>query len=150
MEEKVKIRYGNFDDAYEVRKEVFVKGQGISEDIEKDEYDKTSKHLVIYKNDNPIATGRIVKKDGEYSIGRVAVKKQHRKNNYGKLIMENLINKTFDMGAEYIDIHAQKSVELFYKKLGFKSYGDCFLEADIEHISMKLTKNKWEEYNNGK
>ena len=39
-------------------------------------------------------------------------------------------------------LNAQLSGVEFYKKLGFKECGDIFMDANIEHISMKLLNSK--------
>jgi predicted GNAT family N-acyltransferase len=39
----------------------------------------------------------------------------------------------------HIVLHAQKYLENFYKKLGYRVKGKPFLEANIEHIEMEKT-----------
>ena len=128
----------DLSDAFYVRREVFVKEQGIDEKIEWDEMDAKSDHIVIYMEARPVATGRLVIADGQYMLGRIAVLKEYRGQNLGKVLVENLIEKAFQKGAREIHIHAQISVKAFYEKLGFKAYGDVYEEAGIEHINMKI------------
>jgi predicted GNAT family N-acyltransferase len=40
----------------------------------------------------------------------------------------------------YFYLHAQVSVMPLYASLGFKAYGERFVEADIEHQAMCLDK----------
>jgi predicted GNAT family N-acyltransferase len=37
---------------------------------------------------------------------------------------------------EIIYLNSQLQAKTFYEGLGFKEYGDVFLEANIEHVSM--------------
>lgn len=126
----------NFEDARLVREEVFVKEQNVPLQIELDGYDDSAYHLIIYKDTRPIGVGRLLKKEGYYIIGRVAVLKEFRGKHYGNVLMNCLINKAKELGATEIKLHAQLYAENFYKKLGFKGYGEVFTEAGIEHICM--------------
>jgi predicted GNAT family N-acyltransferase len=58
------------------------------------------------------------------------------------LALRLLIYKTFSSGAESIGINAQTYVVPFYSKFGFKEYGEEFMEADIPHKAMKVTKDE--------
>jgi len=136
----VKIKIGSYaeigTDAQTVRDEVFVVEQGISLDIERDAYDSISTHAVLYKNNAPVSAGRIVNRDNGHYIGRVSTLKEHRKNGYGGLIVSALVEWAFSNDIPEVHLHSQKHAENFYKGLGFRSYGEVFIEAGIEHISM--------------
>ncbi|MGM0770407.1 MAG: hypothetical protein ACQESU_02215 [Halobacteriota archaeon] len=53
-----------FDDAYSVRKAVFIDEQVIPEDIEIDDIDSYATHLVIFSEGSPVATGRFYEING--------------------------------------------------------------------------------------
>lgn len=127
---------GDLTDAHYIRTVVFVDEQGISLEEEFDGTDACAIHLVAYEDGAPVATGRILKADGQLIIGRIATVKEHRKKGYGDLIVRMLIRKAFSMGEQTQHIHAQKAAQGFYEKLGFVAYGDVYDEAGIEHISM--------------
>lgn len=127
-------------DALSIRKKVFIDEQGIPKSIERDIYDKSSEHIVVYENNQPIGTGRLVFKEGEYSIGRVAVLQEHRAKKIGSLVVDELKDKAISHGATEVHVHAQKEVEGFYKKLGFEAYGNVYYEAGIKHINMMIKK----------
>jgi predicted GNAT family N-acyltransferase len=126
--------------AYKLRIEVFVKEQNVPPDVECDEYDKEANHVVAIdeKSGECIACGRLVTMDGIAKIGRVAVKKDCREKGYGTKICRKLINMARKAGIRDIRLHSQLEVAGFYEKLGFKPYGETFMEANIEHIAMKL------------
>lgn len=130
----------NLTDAFSIRKKVFIEEQGVPEDIELDSIDQTSVHIVIYDDDKPIGTGRLLEEDGLTLIGRIAVLKEYRSQKIGSRVVNRLRAKAFENGAEEVHLHAQKAVQKFYEKLGFEAYGVEFEEAGILHISMKSIK----------
>ena len=124
------------EDAYAIRKAVFIDEQGLTEEEEFDGTDAACAHLVIYENNAPIATGRVMIGD-DYKIGRVAVLKAHRGRQLGTGIMQAIIDACCTMGGERQILHAQISARGFYEKLGFTAYGEEFDEAGIPHIAME-------------
>jgi len=132
----------DLSDPYYVRREVFVKEQNIDKDLEWDGMDAEADHIVIYIDGQPVATGRIIIDNGQYMLGRIAVLKEYRGRNLGRVLVENMMAKAFENGADEIHIHAQTRVRGFYEKLGFEAYGELYEEAGIEHISMKAVRAK--------
>lgn len=131
------LTQGNdLSDAYQIREEVFVKEQNVPMELEKDELDPIAQHIVVYENNIPLATGRLVIQDGQYLLGRIAVLKEHRGKGLGDLVVRMLVRRAFDLGAKEVHLHAQTKVQKFYEKLGFTAYGDVYHEANIEHINM--------------
>ena len=132
---------GNEDlkDSYKIRKEVFVLEQNVPIEIELDSKDEMCKHIVIYDEDEPIATGRIVLENNICFLGRICIVKKFRGRGIGVFLVENMIKMAAEMGVEDIYIHAQKYAEDFYKRLNFKRFGEVFDEGGIEHINMVLT-----------
>ena len=125
--------------AFKIREEVFVNEQGFLLEIERDEHDPFAVHAVGYENDIPVACGRVFEINGKAKIGRLAVLKDKRNNHYGFKICEFLMNKAVEMGLKEMYLHSQVGAAGFYRKLGFREYGDIFLEEDAEHIKMVYT-----------
>ncbi|AGI38963.1 acyltransferase [Thermoclostridium stercorarium subsp. thermolacticum DSM 2910] len=126
-----------FEQAYKIRVEVFVKEQNVPEEIELDEFDKTAVHVVAYRDDEPVGCGRVFM-EGDYArIGRVAVLKKERKKGTGRLICEELIRIGKEKGAKKFVLDAQVQAIGFYQKLGFAVKSDVFIEAGIEHVRME-------------
>ncbi|TFH06219.1 MAG: GNAT family N-acetyltransferase [Methanosarcina sp.] len=126
----------DLEDAFHVRREVFVKEQNVPEEEEFDRADLRSHHVIVYANARPVATGRLFKDGETWLIGRISVRKEYMGKQLGKLVVEKLLEKAVEMGAGEIHIHAQTHAVSFYENFGFVAYGDTFLEANIEHISM--------------
>jgi predicted GNAT family N-acyltransferase len=129
---------GELSDAYVVRREVFIVEQGISEELEMDGTDIDAEHAVVYADNQPVATGRLIMADGKMHIGRVAVLKGYRNRGLGIYIMKALINKAYEQGHTKQYVHAQTYARAFYEKLGFTGYGGEFDDAGIPHIAMEL------------
>ncbi|WP_113672962.1 GNAT family N-acetyltransferase [Vallitalea guaymasensis] len=132
----------NIEDAIFVRDKVFVNEQNIDYNIVFDGEDKEAVHVVVYEDKNPVGTGRMTIQDNLYLIGRIAVLKEKRGNYYGDLIVRMLIQKAFDTGADFVEVHSQLPAVNFYKKIGFEEFGEVYQEADIDHINMRLEKGK--------
>jgi len=118
-----------------VRRSVFIEEQQVPEELEWDDDDKTSVHVLVTYNNSPIATGRI-KMDGH--IGRMAVLKNYRNKGIGSAILEALINfsKTLKMKSVYL--HAQTTAIPFYEIHGFKISSEEFMDAGIPHKTMEM------------
>lgn len=136
------LYYGDdISEAFEIRKQVFQIEQGVSAEEEFDSLDDLSVHVLVFalgESQRAVATGRVYYDSQNYRIGRVAVLKNERGKKYGDFVVRMLANKAFLSGAKEIYIDAQVAAIPFYEKIGFTSFGDEFIEAGIQHISMKL------------
>ncbi|MDR2903764.1 MAG: GNAT family N-acetyltransferase [Clostridiales bacterium] len=128
--------FEDLKDAVMIREKVFVEEQNVPYAEEFDGTDEASMHLVIYNEDMPVATGRILWDEGVFTIGRVAVLKEARGEKYGDFLMRLLIRKAFECGAQRQVIHAQIAAKGFYEKLGFEQISAPYMEAKIPHIDM--------------
>ena len=74
--------------AQHIRELVFILEQDIAPEDEWDDQDPISTHFVVYDADQPIATARLLSND---HVGRVAVLKEYRSKEIGKLVMQYII-----------------------------------------------------------
>lgn len=118
-----------------IRRRVFIEEQKVPEELEWDEFDDSSYHvLALDDNNQPIACGRLMT-NGQ--IGRMAVDKQWRNHGIGTAILENILQHAKSMNMANVFLHAQTSAISFYEKNGFKVSSSEFLEAGIPHKTMK-------------
>jgi predicted GNAT family N-acyltransferase len=117
-----------------IRYAVFVAEQGVPEELEQDDKDPLCRHALLISDHVPIATGRL-QEDGH--IGRIAVLREHRGKGAGSRILAFLerIAKTAGLGRVYLG--AQVHAIPFYEKLGYRCYGETFLDAGIVHRYMQ-------------
>ena len=69
---------------YDIRREVFIEEQGISEEIEMDGRDDEAVHVLAVVDDQPAGCGRLLYNGNEARIGRVAVRKHMRRRSPAK------------------------------------------------------------------
>jgi predicted GNAT family N-acyltransferase len=126
-----------------LRHEVFVDEQEVPVELELDELDDHALHAVVLnKLGQGVATGRLLQPQAHVAqIGRMAVSKPLRGGNLGRMLVEAFIEAARQRGDHEVILHAQCSAEVFYRKLGFKSHGDVFDDAGIDHIEMTLKLN---------
>lgn len=130
-----------------VRRAVFIREQGVSEEEEIDEHDgdpatvTSAVHVLGRVEGFPSATGRLMldQPEGENAhIGRVAVMEQLRERGYGRAVMEALQAEARERGFPGITLGAQLHAIPFYEGLGYVARDDVFLDAGIEHRWMDL------------
>lgn len=131
-----KISNSLSDDEKMIRKTVFIDEQGFN--VEFDDTDVYSRHLVMYIDDNPVGCCRFFKNDDEtkYHIGRIAVLKQYRGHGYGEKIVTEAENTVKQLGADCITLSAQVRASGFYQKCGYKKCGKIYFDECCEHIDM--------------
>jgi ElaA protein len=127
----------------QLRNEVFVVEQNcVYQDA--DNKDALSYHLSGWDGNTLVAYCRILPPGISYpeaSIGRVVTSPAYRNNGYGRELMKEAIIQTqaqFDCNA--IKISAQFYLQKFYEQLGFIQVSETYLEDNIPHIEMVLSK----------
>lgn len=119
-----------------VREPVFVVEQKVPLELEWDELDPRSRHVLARDVDGkPIGTGRLTP---EHKIGRMAVVREWRGRGVGDAMLTTLVDLARSLGHPDVELHAQVSAMGFYEKFGFVAFGDEYEEAGIQHRSMVL------------
>jgi predicted GNAT family N-acyltransferase len=126
--------------AFSIRLRVFVKEQGVPEDIELDRDDETASHFLAVVGARPIGTARVVMRQGAAKIGRMAVLKSYRRKGVGAELLKKAVRLARRRKAKRIFLNAQVPVIGFYEKMGFHCVGRKFEEAGIPHWKMVLLK----------
>jgi predicted GNAT family N-acyltransferase len=126
-------------DAYRIRKQVFIEEQGVPEEMELDEHDPSAKHVLAYQSNLCVGTGRLVFLARPHAqIGRMAVLPSFRKQGIGKALLLKLIALAKAEGVLALSLHSQVAAIPFYAKLGFIAEGPIYDEAGIPHRNMML------------
>jgi len=125
-------------EAFEVRRQVFVREQDISEDLVFDGHDREALHMVVKDEERVIGTARVqFLADNQAKLERMAILKHYRRKGIGKEMLLFLDTVWKDKQVQQVIIHAQLEVVPFYKLCGFDEFGSPFREADIKHIKMR-------------
>ena len=136
---------------YALRHEVFVQGQGVPEELERDELDAGADHAVAVEDGGRVVgTGRLVDgridEDGRLepgtpghvaTVGRMAVAASARGSGTGRALLDLLVRRAADRGLPAVELHAQLHARAFYERAGFTPFGEVYLEAGIEHLGMR-------------
>jgi YbgC/YbaW family acyl-CoA thioester hydrolase len=139
------VKTGSWDelgaDASRIRTEVFVHEQKIPLEMEWDEADKTALHAVAYNTlGQAIGTARLVEHTPKTAkVGRMAVKRVLRGSCIGRDLLQVLMVSARQRGNQEVMLHAQRSAEGFYARVGFLVRGEPFEEVNIPHIEMFST-----------
>lgn len=119
-----------------VRQTVFIKEQKVPEELEWDDADEQSYHVLATAVDGkPIGTGRLRL---DCHIGRMAVLKSWRGRGVGSAMLSLLIDFARKEGCSEVRLHAQTHALDFYARFGFTPIGGLFDEAGIPHQAMTL------------
>lgn len=117
-----------------VREVVFVVEQQVPIDLEWDEFDAISQHVLARDAaGEPIGTGRLVPPHaGEAArIGRMAVLRAWRGRHVGAALLHALVERAHELGYARLEMHAQTHAVAFYARHGFALHGDEFFECGI-------------------
>ncbi|NLK63782.1 MAG: GNAT family N-acetyltransferase [Tissierellia bacterium] len=104
----------NLSDVLSIRKEVYADTDTLS-----DFYDEFAFNAVLYVDDVPAGTARLLFKDGMYFIDMLCVKKQFKGLNYEDLLIRLLVRKAVTIGAEKTYIESDKDLQKILEKIGF-------------------------------
>lgn len=118
-----------------VRDTVFVMEQRVPRDMEVDEDDPHSVHLLARGTDGePIGAARLTP---EGRIGRMAVLRDWRGRGVGSTLLHTLIDQARERRLAGVYLHAQCDAATFYARRGFAMEGGEFEEAGIAHVVMR-------------
>lgn len=130
-----------------VRHEVFVVEQNVPEELEYDEYDATSLHLLAVDADGAaLGTARLISGaealgktggiEGRVLLGRLAVVKAARGTGLGVRLVRAVEELGRSHGAREVELHAQVQALGFYERLGYAAEGPVYDDAGIAHRTM--------------
>ena len=120
--------------AYPIRLAVFVKEQGVPEELELDEEDPLAWHAIARLDGQAIGTARL-QQDGK--IGRMAVIQAYRRQGVASAMMNVLLKFGRQHGINQFYLHAQIEALPFYERFGFVANGPLLNEAGIAHQIMR-------------
>ncbi|WP_135535661.1 MULTISPECIES: GNAT family N-acetyltransferase [Halostella] len=126
-----------YEDALDVRYDVFVEEQDVPEALEVDEYEDESIHFVAYLDGDPVGAARLRETDDDTAkVERVAVLDRERGEGYGSEIMQVIERVAEQRDYDRVSLHAQTHAAPFYDRLDYERVGEEFEEAGIPHVKM--------------
>ncbi len=125
--------------AFDIRRQVFVIEQAVDPAEEYDEFETSCLHFLAKYKGLPAGTSRIRKTENGTKLERFAVLEKLRGKGVGKALVEACLtelNQQKSTGKIYL--HAQEHAVPFYAQFGFEPEGELFWEAGIPHYKMFL------------
>lgn len=133
--------YGKNEDAFYIRREVFVNECEICYEDEFDDIDNIAYHIVVYVDGKPAATGRLFKQDGIDHIGRISTLDDYRHKGLSELVVGLLLKKAEeDKTSNMCHLAGRTYVLALYRKFGFTEKGEPFMDVNLEHYNMYVKK----------
>jgi radical SAM protein (TIGR04043 family)/putative N-acetyltransferase (TIGR04045 family) len=132
--------------ALQIRKDVFVREQGLFETSDLDENDSSSTHIIVKYDDQIVGAVRVFpEKDGpnHWVGGRLAVRRNHRHNHVGELLVQEAMRYVKNRGCTRFTAHIQEQNVRYFSLLGWKAVGPVqiyhgkahrLMEADLDRV----------------
>ncbi len=124
------------EDAFFVRKLVFVQEQNVPVELELDDYDDEAVHFIVYEHEKPIGAGRLRTIKNGSKVERVCVLKSHRNLGIGASLMQKIEQTATALKWLPLHLNAQIKATPFYEQLGYSTCSQVFYEVNIPHIAM--------------
>ncbi len=121
-------------DLMHLRDLVFVVGQKITAVAEVDGLDPDCAHARAFADDRLVGTARLFVDERPVIVGRVAVHPDVQRSGVGTEMM--LFIQEW-LGDRHAELHAQAYLEGWYASLGWRRFGEEFVEAEIPHVMMR-------------
>lgn len=136
MTVKIVENQHELEDAYSVRRTVFIDEQCVPEEEEIDQHENEATHFVYYQDGIPIGAGRFRFVEGYGKVERICVLKEARGTGAGKAIMNGIEDFVHNQDIHKLKLNAQTHAIPFYASLGYEVVSEEFLDAGIPHKTM--------------
>jgi predicted GNAT family N-acyltransferase len=128
------------DEAFEIRREVFIVGQDCPEEEEFDDFDEEATHFIAYVKGEPAGTCRFRTTSKGVKLERFAVLEKFRGEGIGKRLVQTVLGYLDKEDLEegtLIYLHSQVAAMGLYTRFGFEKVGEMFDEVGIDHYEMQ-------------
>ena len=120
-----------------LREEVFCAEQGVPVEEERDAHDAAALHLVALTEGALVGTCRLLRGDGTWKLGRMAVRRGARGTGVGMAMLLEAERQAVSRGARRLGFSAQTHAIGFYRRAGYRTRGGLFDDAGIPHVWME-------------
>ena len=126
--------------AFDIRREVFVREQGLFQRSDQDENDTRSIHLVAEVDGQVVGTVRVFPANngnGHWVGGRLGVKSGYRSYGVGELLVKEAIQRVKKSGCTLFTAYIQLENEAFFAGLGWRAVGRVIEHCGKPHQVME-------------
>ena len=128
-------------DALFVRYTVLRDEQGFPKELEEDEYDTKSYHIILYCNNKPIGNVRLVPLKPIIKLTRLCILKEFRGKNLSRYLMAEYLKQCQILKKDgYTKSYLEGQVQVlpFYEIFGYKTVSDIIIVQNYPHKKMEL------------
>lgn len=125
------------NEAFKLRRAVFVGEQNVPPEEEFDADDLTAHHVVAVREGEVAGTLRIIHAAEHVKIGRVAVGRWARGHGLASAMIVHAMTEHRSVRNNRFYLTAQSDKIALYERFGFTGYGDEFLDGGMPHLAMK-------------
>ena len=130
---------GELAAAFALRRQVFVKEQGVPVEEELDHRDAEALQLVALDGGAVVGTCRLLEAGDALKLGRMAVAATARGRGIAARLLEEAEAHARARGVGVIRLSSQVGARAVYERAGYTAYGERFVEAGIDHVMMEKT-----------
>ncbi|MEN9521419.1 MAG: hypothetical protein RLZZ381_4007 [Cyanobacteriota bacterium] len=137
--ELIKYKSQEFQQACQLRYELFFAEHGLPWHIVQDERQADYFHAAIVTSGSVVAYGQLVPQDNRvYQISQMVVKPGYQGQNFGSRILLFLLDRAREEKAIALTLNARTTAVGFYQKFGFQTHGTQFPSSTtgVPHITM--------------
>ena len=125
------------DAAIELRREVFVGEQGVSEADEFDGREEECVHVIAVDGSRVVGCCRLLPDGERVKLGRMVVAADRRREGIAAAMLAEADRQAAALGATLITLSAQTYVVSLYEQAGYEVTSGTFDEVGIEHVRME-------------
>jgi predicted GNAT family N-acyltransferase len=125
------------NEAFRLRRAVFISEQKVPEEEEFDADDLTAHHVVAVAAGEVCGTLRVIHGEDHVKIGRVAVNINWRGHGIASRMIAHAMEQHRDARGNRFYLTAQSDKVALYEKFGFNAFGEEFLDGGMPHLAMK-------------
>lgn len=125
------------DAAIELRREVFVGEQGVSEADEFDGREEECVHVLAVDDGRVVGCCRLLPDGERVKLGRMVVASGRRREGIAAAMLAEADRQAAALGAALITLSAQTYVVSLYEQAGYEVTSGTFDEVGIEHVRME-------------
>ena len=134
------IDYGTkeYEQVLKLRDEILRKPLGLNFSQEELEKERNNMHMAAYEDEQMLGCCMLVEEDPQtVRLRQMAVVDDVQGKGIGRALMQFAENLARDRGYKRITMHARKNAVGFYEKMGYKKFGEEFMEITIPHVVME-------------
>ncbi|KQV81539.1 GNAT family N-acetyltransferase [Rhizobium sp. Root1220] len=125
------------NEAFRLRRAIFVSEQNVPADEEFDADDLAAHHVVALADGEVRGTLRVIHADEHVKIGRVAVDAACRGHGIASAMIDFAMKKHRSVCDNRFYLTAQSDKVALYERFGFTAYGEEFPDGGMPHRAMK-------------